>query len=287
MGACSRWPVRWALRWATQRIVSISLLALLLLCYVALVVEPRRIAAANRLEYASQHGDNPDGSQNHRNHHSLFQYAFIHLTSFFWSTPPFRLIYVGYSVFVHIMGAVFPFRACIAINAVTRDIQRRLARRSIISSGTPTEILTKDSVIHAILLPNYAEDLDSLRETCKVLASHEQARQCYHLFLAMEAAEAGGEQKASTLVSEFEKSFRNITYTMHPRDIPGESRGKSSNLAWAARVVMRMYADVFSVCDVIVTVMDGELREDSSLLPFALLTRNQPTVIYRRITLDR
>ena len=50
---------------------------------------------------------------------------------------------------------------------------------------------------------------------------------------------------------------------MHPKDIPGESRGKSSNLAWAARVVMRMYADVFSVCDVIVTVMDGEFRISS------------------------
>lgn len=34
-------------------------------------------------------------------------------------------------------------------------------------------------VVHAILLPNYKEDIDTLRETLEVLASHAQARTSY------------------------------------------------------------------------------------------------------------
>ena len=36
-----------------------------------------------------------------------------------------------------------------------------------------------DHVIHAIVIPNYKEEVDSLRETLDVLASHPQARDSY------------------------------------------------------------------------------------------------------------
>lgn len=36
-----------------------------------------------------------------------------------------------------------------------------------------------DRIIHAIVIPNYKEEVDSLRETLDVLASHSQARYCY------------------------------------------------------------------------------------------------------------
>lgn len=36
-----------------------------------------------------------------------------------------------------------------------------------------------DPVIHAIVIPNYKEEMDTLKETLEVLASHSQARNCY------------------------------------------------------------------------------------------------------------
>lgn len=41
------------------------------------------------------------------------------------------------------------------------------------------EYHTSTPVIHAIVIPNYKEELDSLKETLEVLASHPQAHSCY------------------------------------------------------------------------------------------------------------
>lgn len=45
----------------------------------------------------------------------------------------------------------------------------------------------------------------------------------------------GCRQKAETLCKLYSDSFFSIVYTIHPQNIPGEIRGKSSNVAWAAR----------------------------------------------------
>ena len=48
----------------------------------------------------------------------------------------------------------------------------------MIESVTDVEY-DQDKVIHAIIIPNYKEDVDGLRETLDVLASHPQARSSY------------------------------------------------------------------------------------------------------------
>lgn len=42
-----------------------------------------------------------------------------------------------------------------------------------------------DRVIHAIVIPNYKEEVDTLAETLDVLASHPQARECYDVRFLM------------------------------------------------------------------------------------------------------
>lgn len=44
-----------------------------------------------------------------------------------------------------------------------------------------------DKIIHAILIPNYKEELDGLRETLDVLASHPQARSSYDVSIPLVA----------------------------------------------------------------------------------------------------
>jgi hypothetical protein len=52
----------------------------------------------------------------------------------------------------------------------------------------------------------------------------------------MEASEIGHMDKAESLQNYFRDSFQHFITTVHPSDIPGEARGKGSNVAYAARV---------------------------------------------------
>ncbi|PHH71340.1 hypothetical protein CDD82_6579 [Ophiocordyceps australis] len=85
----------------------------------------------------------------------------------------------------------------------------------------------------------------------------------------MEQREANGEGKALSLIEEFVKKFRSIDYTVHPADIAGESAGKGSNLAWAAKKLSAKYSMGMRK-NVIVTGIDA----DSHLSPsyFASIT---------------
>ncbi|KAI1504430.1 glycosyl transferase family group 2-domain-containing protein [Biscogniauxia marginata] len=126
-----------------------------------------------------------------------------------------------------------------------------------------------DRVIHAIIIPNYKEEVDTLRETLDVLASHPQARDTYDIYLGMEAREHNVELKAMNLIQEFVKKFRSIDFTLHPSDIPGESPGKGSNIAWAGRKLSERYSSGIRK-DVIITGIDADSHLSSNY--FALLT---------------
>lgn len=74
----------------------------------------------------------------------------------------------------------------------------------------------------------------------------------------MEQREANADAKAMRLIDEFSAKFRNISYTVHPSDIPGESAGKGSNVAWAARKLSERYP-IEQRRNVVVTGIDGKL----------------------------
>lgn len=83
---------------------------------------------------------------------------------------------------------------------------------------------------------SYMEDIQTLRDTLLVLASHPAASRTYHPLLGFEAREATSAiVKAETLLAEFSDAFRGISYTIHPEGLENEVAGKSSNVAWAAR----------------------------------------------------
>lgn len=77
----------------------------------------------------------------------------------------------------------------------------------------------------------------------------------------MEQREANADAKAMQLIDEFSSKFRNITYTVHPSNIPGESAGKGSNVAWAARKLSERYP-IEQRKDVVVTGIDGMFIEN-------------------------
>ncbi|KAF5623339.1 glycosyl transferase gt-a type structural fold [Fusarium sp. NRRL 52700] len=112
-----------------------------------------------------------------------------------------------------------------------------------------------DNIVHVIIIPNYKEEVDTLRETLDVLASHPQAHYSYDVYLGMEHRESSAETKALELIQEFAKKFRFLDFTLHPSDIPGEAAGKGSNIAWAARNLSKRYSEAVRK-NVIITGID-------------------------------
>ncbi|KAK2591075.1 hypothetical protein QQS21_011231 [Conoideocrella luteorostrata] len=132
-----------------------------------------------------------------------------------------------------------------------------------LDSYTDSTDYPEDPVVHAIIIPNYKEEMDTLKETLEVLASHSQARYSYDIYLGMEQREVESELKASKLIQAFAKRFRSIDFTIHPADIPGEAAGKGSNLAWAARKLSVKYSTSVRH-NVIVTGIDADSHLSSS-----------------------
>lgn len=122
-----------------------------------------------------------------------------------------QLVYVYYTLFVHILGVLFPLRLCWATKSMTRNlkmvaIQQQALLFKASRSRRGSEVGYEDSVssdssdsialstfneiewdekpvVHAIILPNYKEELDTLRETLDVLACHPQASSSYEVGL--------------------------------------------------------------------------------------------------------
>ncbi|KAJ4394168.1 hypothetical protein N0V93_003385 [Gnomoniopsis smithogilvyi] len=135
-----------------------------------------------------------------------------------------------------------------------------------------------DRVVHAIVIPNYKEELDTLRETLEVLGSHPQARNSYDVYLAMEVRENNVELKAMGLVQEYLKKFRSMDFTIHPANIPGESAGKGSNMAWAVRKLSERYSMEVRK-DVIITGIDANTTLYSAPIIFDRNAHSVPALV--------
>ena len=72
----------------------------------------------------------------------------------------------------------------------------------------------------------------------------------------MEEAEKDSDSKANHLIEKYEDKFMDITFTQHPFGKPGEIRGKSSNVAWAARAMVRQSGG--PRLEEIITIMDSD-----------------------------
>jgi hypothetical protein len=162
-------PVVMALRWAVRCLPGLSVLAILILSELAL---------------------------------QIFQTAYIGLsypTGLVTGHNPVsaQLLFVAYSVFIHVVALIFPFRLCRSV------WQASTAVREIYGPGgkyaAPVKAKAEDApapqqsrsdaqgqyqvghidTVHAIMIPSYKEEISVLEETLKVLASHTLATTTY------------------------------------------------------------------------------------------------------------
>lgn len=153
-----------------------------------------------------------------------------------------------YCLFIHILVAAFPIRACWSIFSITRTLKKnakskalrdiKLSHRrrgsstslsssetltssrdgSVLSSATSSEAgdldteqytdgdaSAIDNIVHAVVIPNYKEEVDTLRETLDVLASHPQARHSYDVSI-LSSIKPGDSPATSRCTSRLQQS---------------------------------------------------------------------------------
>jgi hypothetical protein len=112
-------------------------------------------------------------------------------------------------------------------------------------------------LIHLIVLPNYKESIETLSDTMQILSEHSMAKEKYVVCLAMEEAEPDCKAKADLLVAKFQNRFLQILVTVHPKNLPGESRGKAPNVSWAVETSKKTLCS-HNLDDILVTVCDAD-----------------------------
>ncbi|RDL34969.1 Uncharacterized protein BP5553_06900 [Venustampulla echinocandica] len=244
--------------WCTQRVTSLVLVALWVLIYIALWRDRPRPSAP------------PPPQSKISSWLSKGKKSSDHVVALEPTNA--QLVFVCYTLAAHILGLLFPMRLLWATRSITKklnkifnqshatsdvllnypnpadaDLETKLetgygydgyeSTSSYSESDSVTEVdEANELILHAIVIPNYKEDV----------------------YLAMEAGESGASTKAAVLMKEFADQFREIGYTLHPSDLPGEAQGKSSNLCWAAKHVNGKYLGGHMKRNVIVTVIDSD-----------------------------
>lgn len=114
---------------------------------------------------------------------------------------------------------------------------------------------------HLIMLPTYREGDEILADTLQHLARQDVPLDRVAVVMAFEERDREAPQRAQVLQARFGNLFGHFIVTFHP-DLPGEVKGKSSNLAWAARRVKEELIDsgTLDPRQLAITVCDADSR---------------------------
>jgi hypothetical protein len=99
-------------------------------------------------------------------------------------------------------------------------------------------------IYHMIVLPMYKEPYEVVRETFDNLFASHYPKEKFIVVLGLE--ERGGTEARATgerIEREYAGKFFKFLLTVHPKDLPGEIPGKSSNQSWAAKEVKEKIID--------------------------------------------
>lgn len=120
--------------------------------------------------------------------------------------------------------------------------------------------LPLEAVHHVVIIPNYKEELATMRQTLDRLAEQPNAMDNVTIVLAMEGGEEDATTKGQILYEEYHRLFKHFFVPVHPKGIHNEMQCKSANQAWAARWAKRRLVDEMgmNIHHIVVTTMDAD-----------------------------
>ncbi|MDO8513903.1 MAG: glycosyltransferase family 2 protein [bacterium] len=126
---------------------------------------------------------------------------------------------------------------------------------------------------HMAVIATYKEELPTLQETFNALAKSNYPKDRIIVVLGTEERDL---EKAARIIKQLQEEFGNTFYkfyaTVHPKDIPGETKGKGSNITYAIRQAKNDIVDKNKIPyeKIIVTSLDSDHRVDKQY--FACVT---------------
>jgi len=129
-----------------------------------------------------------------------------------------------------------------------------------------------EEIYHLVILPTYKEGREIIKPTIQSLANSDYPKD--KIIVVLTTEERAGkvvQETAKEIEKEFRKTFFYFITTVHPKDVPGEVRGKGSNVAWAIKRAKELI-DKLSIPyeNIIVSNFDIDTRPYSQY--FAILT---------------
>ncbi len=131
-------------------------------------------------------------------------------------------------------------------------------------------VVRPSELIHAVIIATYNEAREVIEPTIQsVINSEYDVKNKVVFILAYERR--GGEQVAkqsAELVAKYKKYFRDALLVEHPDGIPGEVKGKGSNITHAGwRLKQYVEEHHLDPLKVVVTTLDSDNRPDKKYLP--------------------
>lgn len=121
------------------------------------------------------------------------------------------------------------------------------------------ENLKYEHLYHMVILPYYTEGLEVIEGSIKSLLSSKYKKSRMIVVLACEER-AGQEayEYAKIIEQKYGKEFGHFAIAVHPKDLPGEIKGKGPNISYAAEYARVEILDKHSISynDVIVSAFD-------------------------------
>lgn len=115
---------------------------------------------------------------------------------------------------------------------------------------------------NAVIIPAYNESIDIIEPTIQSVADTAFSnKQLIVVFTYEERGGADIEATAKRLESKFKDTFHSFHIVKHPKDLPGEVRGKGGNITFAGHFLKSLLdKQHISYSDVIVTTLDSDNR---------------------------
>jgi len=105
------------------------------------------------------------------------------------------------------------------------------------------EFKKPSEIFHAVLYVTYKESYELIRESVKSYAqSSYDSKRLILVFGCEESDQENALKISQKIEKEFGKHFKKFLVTIHPKNIPGEIKGKSANATWAAKK-LQIYLD--------------------------------------------
>ncbi len=124
-----------------------------------------------------------------------------------------------------------------------------------------------DDLHHLVIVPTCGEGEEILADTLRYLTQQDMPLERVSVVLACEERDTMAPARAQRLAARFSSLFEQFLITFHP-DLPGEVKGKSSNLTWAAQRVQAELVETgkLDTRNLLVTICDADSRLHRSYL---------------------